>query len=76
MKIVIDISEHDWQWIANGFYIPKEINRSISEAITKGILLPKDHGDLIDRSTIAYWIANGLLNNSKVVIPADKEDTE
>lgn len=36
MKIVIDISSYDKEWITNGYYIPEEINVKISEAIANG----------------------------------------
>lgn len=59
----------------------------IAQAIANGTPLPKGHGDLVDRSTIdmsgeyrnvslsdkSLWIANGILNDSKVVIPAEQE---
>jgi len=33
MKIVIDISEYDKQWIGNAYGIPQDINTKIAEAI-------------------------------------------
>lgn len=74
MKIVIDIPESDYNRImasnAVEYYELK---------IAQGIVLPKGHGDLIDRD-VAYaefdkagcsWEGK-LLNFVHVVIPADK----
>lgn len=52
IELVIRISIYDKEWITNGYYIPEEINMRISEAIANGTVLPKGHGDLIDRSKI------------------------
>ena len=90
MQIVIEISDYDKEWITNGYYIPKEINVRISEAIENGTPLPKGHGRLIAEPTekeIARTIGgnNGfaecireavkmVFDNAKTIIPADKED--
>ena len=47
MKIVIEISSYDKEWITNGYYIPEEINMRISEAIANGTPLEQTDGDLI-----------------------------
>jgi hypothetical protein len=52
MKIVIEIGDYDREWIANGYHIPREINRKIAEAIIDGIPLPEHHGRLIDEQQI------------------------
>ena len=47
MKLVIDIEDHDREWIANGYHIPDEINEKIAEAIIDGTLLPEHHSRLV-----------------------------
>ena len=92
MQIVIDIPEKVYsyikrEWVENDFDSP--MNNAMN-GIKNGTPLPKGHGDLVDRSKIdmstewrnvglsdkSVWIANGILNNAKTVIPADKEDAE
>lgn len=48
MEIVIKIEDYDREWIANGYYIPDEINEKIAKTIIDGTPLPKGHGRLID----------------------------
>ena len=36
MKLVIDISEYNREWINNGYRIPQEINQDIAKAIVNG----------------------------------------
>ena len=35
-QIVIEINEHDMEWIRNSYSIPKELNLTITEAILNG----------------------------------------
>lgn len=51
MEIVVKIADYDREWIANGYYIPDEINEKIAEAIIDGTPLPKGHGRLIEEPT-------------------------
>lgn len=82
MQIVIEIEDYDKEWITNGYYIPNEINEKIAEAIIKGISLPKDHGDLIDRKELLKQpmnIANYPSNYVEIapaVIKAESEETK
>ena len=39
MKLVIDISKYNREWIKNGYKIPQEINLDIARAIVEGELL-------------------------------------
>lgn len=57
MKIVIDIPNNDYEYI-------KGLNEGITDyhttvklyrAVGGGTVLPKGHGDLIDRSKLAYY---------------------
>ena len=85
MQIVIEIPTEQYEILCKQKDRPCRL--LIEKAITDGIILPKGHGDLVDRSKIdmskewrnvslsdkSLWIANGILNDSKVVIPADKD---
>ena len=42
MKIIIDISEHDKEWITNGYSIPQELNTEIAKKIIEAEPLPLD----------------------------------
>ena len=42
MKIIIDISEHDKEWITNGYSIPQELNTDIARKIIEAESLPFD----------------------------------
>ena len=84
MQIVIDISEKAYsyikrEWVENDFDSPMI---HAMNGIKKGTPLPKGHGDLIDRSKIAfdYWSVDGHVCvwkqnvfNMPVVVPADKD---
>lgn len=48
MKLIIDISNYDVEWINNGRCIPNEINYKLADAIYYGTSLPEGHGRLID----------------------------
>ena len=41
MKLVIDISEYDREWIKNTYGIPQDIDVAIARAIIHGKSLPK-----------------------------------
>lgn len=75
MKLVIDIDKETYKMCKQLLGDADEIER----AIANGIVLPKGHGDLIDRD-VAYeefdkaclsWEC-GLLKYVPTVIPADK----
>ena len=77
MQIVIDIDDEVYNFIKNRGHIPHYLN--IAPEIENGIVLPKGHGDLIDRD-VAYAefdkaccsYEGGLLKYTPTVIPADK----
>ena len=52
MKLVIDIDEVDYTFITHECIIPIKIDNHIYDAIRGGIVLPEEHGDLIDRSEV------------------------
>ena len=85
MKIVIDIEEGRYNWIMShasndaGDYDNAE-DLFFRKAVESGTILPKGHGDLIDRN-VAYDVldnadlslnCSGLLKYIPTVIPADK----
>lgn len=92
MKIVIDISEYDKQWINNAYYIPQEINSKITEAIMSGTPLPKGHGRLIDADELYNEFIDGtegydcntwsrieigdIIADAPTIIEADKAESE
>jgi len=91
MKIVIDIDAVDYEYIKHGCIIPIKIDNHIYNAIRSGILLPKGHGDIIDRNKIEYmkaihdmkWgkitakeCATKIRNSAPTIIEADTESEE
>ena len=70
MQIVIDISEETYEYWKTHKY-----EYVISEAITNGIVLPKGHGDLVDKDTITVeedvYFQNYIIH-APTIIPADK----
>lgn len=45
MKLVIDISEYDREWIKNTFGIPQDIDVAIAQAIINGTPISAAHGN-------------------------------
>ncbi len=85
MQIVIDIGEKIYDTITSDTMPTREELAVIVTRIYQGIVLPKGHGDLIDRSKIAfdYWSFDGYACVEKkdifkmpVIVPADKMETE
>ena len=48
MKLIIDISNYDVEWINNAQCIPDILNEKIADAIIDGTSLPEGHGRMID----------------------------
>lgn len=79
MKIVIDITTELYGEIKNGIYDSN--TRKMAIAIGNGIVLPPDHGDLIDRDKLedefgiedADIYAIDVIREMPVIVPADKE---
>lgn len=68
MKLLIDISEYNAEYIRNAYRVPQDINMVITEAIINGKQIPTPHGRLIAEKTITeiryhdadgYHIVNG-----------------
>lgn len=55
MQVVINIDDKLYEAILDGWW--PDINISVKHLIEKGTLLPKGHGDLIDRKDL---IENGI----------------
>ena len=72
MRIVIDISEHDKEWIGNAYGIPQEINTKIAEAIINAEpCQPEPHWipvtencdcDLMDNEEVLVFQKDGTIN--------------
>lgn len=54
MKLIIDISEYNVEYIKNAYRIPQDINMVIAEAIINGKQIPTPHRDLVDLSDIVH----------------------
>ena len=88
MQIVIDIPEEFykntkkynrlyWEWFSS---------KSLTRAIKKGVVLPNNHGRLIDESDLIpdsdyedgmfYAVSIGAINGAPTIIEADKEESE
>lgn len=82
MKIVIDISEEDYNVILANADFYKEQHWGVAEvwdAIVGGTPLPKGHGDLIDRNTITVeedvYFQNYIIH-APTIIEADGSEEE
>ena len=74
MKIVIDIDDEVYNFIKNKGHVPYGIN--IANEIANGTVLPKGHGDLIDKDELSPKI-HGVKSivavlDAPTIIPADK----
>lgn len=86
MQIVIEIPDIFVEWAKDEMSVEIFNDRgmadAMSSAIRNGIVLPRGHGDLIDRSKIGfdYWSVDGYvcvgkkyIFNMPVIVPADTE---
>ena len=57
MKVVIDIPENDYNYIKQlpNIGVGDCLVDNVYNAITNGTVLPKEHGDLIDRSKLVFY---------------------
>ncbi len=81
MKVVIDISADDFNAIYHGglYAIQHDkLDQCITEAFQIAIIIPKGHGDLIDRNIVLDMMNYGILEDHIKTIPtvieADKEN--
>lgn len=87
MKLVIDISENMYNFVntkrPNGYYnnFDEFDCYDISKCIRNGIVIPKEHGDLIDRKALLNrpYEKDGFIEwydeikHAPIIIEADKE---
>lgn len=85
MKLIIDITDYGYQKTIMFGRLSGLNNNELAQAIINGIVLPPGHGDLIDRSKIAFdwWSVHGHtcvgkenIFNMPVIVPADTEGEE
>ena len=78
MKIVIDVNENDF--LACKYWLHEGVAQWAEAIIAKGTVLPKGHGDLIDKK-VAYRkfysrcyakVAEEVFSEVPIVIEADK----
>lgn len=69
MKLLIDISEYNVEYIRNAYRVPQDINMVIAEAIINGKQIPTPHGRLID----ADELINGCEKLMRMLDPESKE---
>ena len=62
-RVVIELDSTDYMYIKNGCFVPIKIDNHIYNAIRGGIVLPEGHGDLIDRSKLAYYRCPNNVND-------------
>lgn len=67
MKLLIDISEYNAEYIKNAYGIPQDINMIIAEAIINGKQIPTPHGRLID----ADKLEKGFKRAIRTYLPKD-----
>lgn len=87
MKLLIDISEYNAEYIKNAYGIPQDINMIIAEAIINGKQIPTPHGRLIDIKSVEeskfVKVSNGfqrwwngalerVIDNAPTVIEAEE----
>lgn len=82
MKIVIDIEEGRYNWImSHASNDPRDYANTTDivfrKAVESGIVLPKGHGELIDKEVVLDMMNHGILEeyitDISGVIPADSE---
>lgn len=75
MKIVIDISQYDYDSIIADIKSDTVIEYTF-KAIKEGKILPKGHGELVDKDVVLDMMNHGILEEYITimggVIPADK----
>ena len=77
MQIVIDIDENVFtRLFDNGVDTSSEDRKVIDRAVRNGIVLPKGHGELIDKEVVLDMMNHGILEEYITVmggvIPADR----
>jgi hypothetical protein len=89
MQIVIEIPDDDAKFLMESSFIPVGYFDLVHKALHDGIVLPKNHGDLIDRDLLRnkisedkrkaftkheVWLLASKYNTDvPVIVPADKD---
>jgi len=73
MRLIIDISEYNAEYIKNAYGIPQDINMIIAESIINGKQVPTPHGRLIDADELSKQKYENIWTN-RLVINADNLD--
>lgn len=79
MKIVIDIPEEDYVYIAKKHCLPscddRTLRKNVYEMITNGTPLPKGHGRLIDADDVTDFEGHYITTDAPTIIEADKAES-
>ena len=60
MKIVIDIDENSYKATCSGSMLPPDV-KNVVNAIKNGTVIPKGHGELIDKDVVLDMMNHGIL---------------
>ena len=63
MRLIIDISEYNAEYIRNTYRVPQDINMVIAEAIINGKQIPTPHGRLadLDKMINDFWDCDSMI---------------
>ena len=75
MKLLIDISEYNAEYIKNAYGIPQDINVVIAEAIINGKQIPTPHGRLIDADALINELASEHVGGLEAIKKYTNADT-
>ena len=89
IQVVVTLTETDYNIICKFGYVPDSWSKDIGNAIREGIVLPKGHGDLIDRDRLIgrclfmsnddtaiegmEYVTKGMIETAPTIIKADKD---
>jgi len=74
MRLIIDISEYNAEYIKNAYGIPQDINMIIAESIINGKQVPTPHGRLIDADELSKQKYENIWTNRLVINADDLDD--
>lgn len=75
MRLIIDISEYNAEYIKNAYGIPQDINMIIAESIINGKQVPTPHGRLIDADFEEQHYTSMTTNPTPDVTEQDKRNS-
>ena len=78
MKIVIEIPDEYYEIIQNQSQYIEEVGMILQDAAYNGIVLPKNHGEIVDLSDIEATACgnNEVILEATRIIEADKAESE